>query len=70
MATETLGAHLRNLLTPYKTLLNIVKDINNGTMSIELLKKFECDNIVNLIMVTKLDFLRLNTISGSRVMSR
>ena len=26
MATETLGAHLRNLLTPYKTLISICKN--------------------------------------------
>ena len=49
MATETLGAHLRNLLTPYKTLLNIVKEINNGTMSTDFLKKYECNNIDEII---------------------
>ena len=49
MATETLGAHLRNLLTPYKTLLNLVKDVNNGTIQAELLKKFECNNIDEII---------------------
>lgn len=26
MVTETLGAHLRNLLTPYKTLISLYKD--------------------------------------------
>lgn len=28
MATETLGAHLRNLLSPYKTLISICKETN------------------------------------------
>jgi len=48
MATETLGAHLRNLLTPYSTLLDIVKEINNGTMDVSVLKKYKCDNIKEL----------------------
>ena len=30
MATETLGARLRNLLTPYKTLLCLIEDVNKG----------------------------------------
>ena len=49
MATETLGAHLRNLLTPYNTLLNLVKDVNNGTMDVSVLKKYKCDNISKII---------------------
>ena len=49
MATETLGAHLRNLLTPYKTLLCLVKDINKGDMDISFLKKYPCDNIQEII---------------------
>ena len=49
MATETLGAHLRNLLTPYSTLLDIVKEINNGTMDVSVLKKYNCDNISEII---------------------
>ena len=49
MATETLGAHLRNLLTPYCTLLNIVEEINNGTVDVNVLKKFECNNIDEII---------------------
>ena len=49
MATETLGAHLRNLLTPYRTLLDLVKNVNNGTMQVEVLKKFECNNIDEII---------------------
>lgn len=28
MATETLGAHLRNLLSPYKTLISVCKETN------------------------------------------
>lgn len=49
MATETLGAHLRNLLTPYKTLLCLVEDVNEGKMDISVLKKYKCDNIDELI---------------------
>lgn len=49
MATETLGAHLRNLLTPYKTLLGLVEDISNGKMDISVLKKYKCDNISEII---------------------
>lgn len=49
MAIETLGAHLRNLLTPYKTLLDLVENINNGTMSVDFLKKFKCNNIDEII---------------------
>ena len=49
MAAETLGAHLRNLLTPYSTLLSIVKEINNGTMDVSVLKKYKCDNISEII---------------------
>jgi len=49
MATETLGAHLRNLLTPYSTLLNIVTEINNGTMDASVLKMYKCDNISEII---------------------
>jgi hypothetical protein len=48
MATETLGAHLRNLLNPYSTLLSVVKEINNGTMDVSVLKKYKCDNIKEL----------------------
>ena len=49
MATETLGAHLRNLLTPYKTLLNLVEDVSNGKMDISTLSKYKCDNISEII---------------------
>lgn len=49
MATETLGAHLRNLLTPYKTLLSLIEDVNNGEIELNMLKKIKCDNIKELI---------------------
>ena len=49
MATETLGAHLRNLLTPYKTLLCLVEDVNKGEMDVSVLKKYKCNNIDELI---------------------
>jgi hypothetical protein len=49
MATETLGAHLRNLLTPYKTLLCLIEDVNKGEMNIDCLKKYKCDNINEII---------------------
>ncbi len=49
MATETLGAHLRNLLSPYKTLLNLVDDVMNGKMDIDIFTKINCDNINELI---------------------
>ena len=39
MATETLGAHLRNLLSPYKYLLNVVEEVNKGNISLDFLKK-------------------------------
>lgn len=53
MAIETLGAHLRNLLTPYKSLLNFVEEANKGNISpysfSDLLKKFKFNNIKELI---------------------
>ena len=49
MTTETLGAHLRNLLSPYKTLLNLVNDVVNGKMDIEVFTEINCDNINELI---------------------
>ena len=49
MATETLGAHLRNLLTPYKTLLDLVEDVSNGKMDISVLNTYKCDNISEII---------------------
>jgi len=49
MATETLGAHLRNLLTPYKTLLSLIENINNEEIKLDMLKKIKCDNIDEII---------------------
>lgn len=49
MATETLGAHLRNLLTPYKTLLGLVEDVSNGKIDISVLNMYKCDNIGEII---------------------
>ena len=49
MATETLGAHLRNLLTPYRTLIDLVNDVENGKFDIDVFKKINCDNINELI---------------------
>ena len=51
MATETLGAHLRNLLTPYKTLLNLVNDVIEGKMDIKLLEKYKCNNLLLCIFM-------------------
>lgn len=45
MATETLGAHLRNLLTPYKTLISLYKD---GLIKGDFVESFE-KNLVELI---------------------
>lgn len=45
MATETLGAHLRNLLTPYKTLISLYKD---GLIKEDFVESFE-KNLVELI---------------------
>lgn len=49
MATETLGAHLRNLLTPYKTLLSLVELVCNDELDLEVLKEIKCNNIDTLI---------------------
>ena len=46
---ETLGAHLRNLLTPYKNLLQLVEGVNSGKFDVESLKRFKCDNLQELI---------------------
>lgn len=43
---ETLGAHLRNLLTPYKNLLQLVKD---GKADEETIRKYNLDNLNDLI---------------------
>lgn len=60
MTTETLGAHLRNLLTPYKTLLSLVEDINNGKFELDVLKKIKCDNIKELIEFSYSDKMEKN----------
>ena len=46
MKNETLGAHLRNLLTPYKNLLQLVKD---GKADEETIRKYDLDNLDDLI---------------------
>ena len=38
MATKTLGAHLRNLLSPYQCLLDVVEEANKGNISLDFLK--------------------------------
>ena len=48
MATETLGAHLRNLLTPYKTLLCLIEN-ENIKLDKETLEKYRLDNLEDLI---------------------
>ncbi len=55
MATETLGAHLRNLLTPYCTLLYLVADIMQGKMGLEALKNIDCNNLDELIKFSHSD---------------
>ena len=49
MATETLGAHLRNLLTPYNTLLSLVDNVIKGDLDLDALKRFRCNNINDII---------------------
>lgn len=61
MATETLGAHLRNLLTPYRTLIDLVNDVVNGNFDIDVFKKINCDNINELIEFSHSDKME-NTI--------
>lgn len=55
MATETLGAHLRNLLIPYSTLLYIVTDIMQGNVGLEVLKKIDYNNLDELIKFSHSD---------------
>ena len=47
--TETLGAHLRNLLTPYKTLLYLIEDEIDIKLDKENLEKYGLDNLEDLI---------------------
>lgn len=55
MATETLGAHLRNLLTPYSTLLYLITDIMEGNMGLDALNKIDCNNLDELIKFSHSD---------------
>ena len=66
MATETLGAHLRNLLTPYKTLLSLVEDINNGKFELDVLKKIKCDNIDEIIKFSYSEKMENNLWRGEK----
>ena len=47
--TETLGAHLRNLLTPYKTLLCLIGDEKDIKLDKETLEEYGLDNLEDLI---------------------
>lgn len=49
MATETLGAHLRNLLGTYQCLLDVVEDVKKGNISLDFLKEHNFNNIKELI---------------------
>lgn len=66
MATETLGAHLRNLLIPYKTLLSLVEDINDGEIELDMLKKIKCDNIDEIIKFSYSDKMENNLWRGEK----
>jgi hypothetical protein len=46
--TETLGAHLRNLLTPYKTLLCLIRDEKDIKLDKDTLEKYGLDNLEEL----------------------
>ena len=59
-ASETLGAHLRNLLSPYQTLLCLVDDVINGKLDFEMLKKYRCNNIDNIIAFSYSDKMENN----------
>ena len=47
--TETLGAHLRNLLTPYKTLLCLIRDEKDIKLDKDTLEKYGLDDLDELI---------------------
>ena len=55
MATETLGAHLRNLLSPYQCLLDIIEDVNKGNIRRDFLTEHKCDNLKELIEFSQSD---------------
>lgn len=59
-ASETLGAHLRNLLSPYQTLLCLVDDVINGNVDFEMLKKYRCNNIDSIIAFSHSDEMENN----------
>ena len=61
MTAETLGAHLRNLLTPYRTLLDLVNGAVNGDFDIDIFNKINCDNFNELIEFSHVDKME-NTI--------
>jgi hypothetical protein len=44
-----LGAHLRNLLTPYKTLLCLIENEEDIKLNKETLEKYGLDNLEELI---------------------
>lgn len=56
-ATETLGAHLRNLLTPYKTLLCLIEDEKDIKLDKEALDKYGLDNLDELISFSNSDVM-------------
>lgn len=55
MATETLGAHLRNLLGSYQCLLDVIDEFKKGNISLDFLKEHNCDNIKELIEFSQSD---------------
>ena len=58
MATETLGAHLRNLLTPYKTLLCLIEDEKDIKLDKETLEKYGLDNLDELISFSNSEMMK------------
>lgn len=56
---ESSGAHLRNLLTPYQNIIEVIKDYTNGKIPIEFLKNISTnkleDNLKELIEFSKSD---------------
>ena len=55
--TETLGAHLRNLLTPYKTLLCLIRDEKDIKLDKETLEEYGLDNLEKLISFSNSDVM-------------
>lgn len=54
---ESLGERLRNLLTPYKNLLDLVDDVNTGKVDKEILKKIKFDNLDDLISFSQSEIM-------------